>query len=245
MKRILLLSTLILTATLVFAQKEETRSLSSFEYISAHEGVDVYFKAGSKEEARIKASGVDLDEVLTEVSGGKLKIHLEGNNHRNVDVTVWVTYKSLKGVSASSAADIKGENKVTCNCEFKISASSAGDVYVEVKADDLDVSASSAGDVDAKVEIAGDIDASVSSAGGIEISGTARSLDATASSSGDFEGFDLTVDEADVSASSGGSIEITVKEQMDARASSGGDVRYRGNPRMDVSTSSGGSVKRS
>ncbi len=243
MKRITLLSTFIFAAMMGFAQNEETRSLSSFNYISAHEGIDVYFKSGSKEEARISARNIDLRDVLTEVEGGKLKIHLDGNKHNNVDVTVWVTYKKLNGVSASSAADIRGENRVITDGDFRVSASSAGDVEVDVKANNLDISASSAGDIEIKVEVK-DIDGGVSSAGGIEIEGTARSVDITASSSGDFEGFDLVCEEADVNASSGGSIEITVKEQLDARASSGGSIKCKGNPRMDVSTSSGGSVKK-
>ncbi len=243
MKRITLLSTFIFAAMIVFAQNEETRSLSSFNYISAHEGIDVYFKSGSKEEARISARNIDLRDVLTEVEGGKLKIHLDGNNHNNVDVTVWVTYKKLNGVSASSAADMRGENRIIADGDFRVSASSAGDVEVDVKANNLDISALSAGDIEIKVE-ANDVKCDVASAGNIEIKGTSKGLHASVSSSGDFEGFDLVCEEADVSASSGGSIEITVKEQLDARASSGGGIKYKGNPRMDVSTSGGGYLKK-
>ncbi|MEQ9007554.1 MAG: DUF2807 domain-containing protein, partial [Ekhidna sp.] len=89
MKKSLLITLLgIFVAGAALAQSEETRSLSSFSEISAHEGIDVFIKAGDKEEARIVSDSHDLDEVLTEVSGGRLKIHLEGNNHRNIDVDV-------------------------------------------------------------------------------------------------------------------------------------------------------------
>lgn len=243
MKKILL-STIILVAIGAFAQQKETRSLSSFNEVSAHEGVDVYLKKGSKEEARIEASNIDMEDILTEVSSGRLKIHLEGNRHRNVDVKVWVTYKSLKAVSASSAADIQAEGQIVASGDFRVDVSSAGDVELSVKAQDLDVRASSAGDCELEVDIES-LDASASSAGGIEISGSVKSIDVEVSSSGDFEGYDLPSETAEVSASSGGSAKVNVSEQLDARASSGGSIKYRGNPRMDISTSSGGSIRKS
>lgn len=235
---------LILISVLAFGQQKETRSLRSFSEVSAHEGIDVILKKGSKESARIEAENVDIEDVLTEIDGDRLKIHLDGKNHRNPDVTVWVTYVSLRAVSASSAADLRSDGQIVASGDFRVDVSSAGDIDLNVKADELDVRASSAGDCELKVDI-NKLDASVSSAGGIEISGTARELDVEVSSSGDFEGYDLPVKEAEVSASSGGSAEVTVSEQLDARASSGGSIRYRGNPRMDISTSSGGSIKKS
>lgn len=243
MKKILL-STIVLVAVGAFAQKKETRSLSSFNEVSVHEGIDVILKKGSKEEARIESDNIDLRDVLTEVSGGRLKIHLDGNNHRNVDVNIVVTYKSLRAVSASSAADIEAEEQIVASGDFRVDVSSAGDIELSIKADELEVRASSAGDCELEVDI-NELDASVSSAGGIEISGRVNSIDVEVSSSGDFEGYDLPCKRAEVSASSGGSAEVNVSEQLDARASSGGSIRYKGNPRMDISTSSGGSIKKS
>ena len=116
MKKSLLITLLgIFVAGAALAQSEETRSLSSFSEISAHEGIDVFIKAGDKEEARIVSDSHDLDEVLTEVSGGRLKIHLEGNNHRNIDVDVYVTYKSINAISASSAASLTAEGTIDAN----------------------------------------------------------------------------------------------------------------------------------
>jgi len=237
--------TLVLFAGLFANAQEETRKLSSFSEISVQEAIDAYIKSGDKEEIRIKTSGsIDLDEVLTDVSGGKLKIHLDGNSHRNVNVTVWVTYKSIKEVSVSSAASMVGQNTVNASGNFRIKVSSAGDLELSLKADDLDIDVSSAGDADLDVDVSS-IDASVSSAGDVEIEGSAKAQDINVSSSGDYDGDDLISEEVEVSASSGGSARVNVSEQLNARASSGGSVRYKGNPRMDVSTSSGGSIKKS
>ncbi|WP_462250864.1 head GIN domain-containing protein [Ekhidna sp.] len=237
----------ILVAGAAFAQSEETRNLSSFSEVSAHEGIDVILKEGSKEEARIVSDSHDLDEVLTDVSSGRLKIHLEGNNHRNIDVKVYVTYKSLNGISASSAASITSDGAINANGEdFDVDVSSAGDIEASIEnADEISIDASSAGDAVLEVE-ANEVNADVASAGDIEISGVAKSQDVEASSSGDYDGYDLESEEVEASASSAGSVRVQATKRLDARASSGGSVRYKGNPEyLDANSSSGGSVRKS
>lgn len=251
MKKSFLITLLgICVAATAFAQ-EETRNLSSFSEVSAHEGISVYLSEGNNESARVVINGgnVDLEDVMTEVSGDRLKIHIrdrKGWNNRNVDVDVFVKYKSLRGLRASSAASIEAEDVIKANGDFDVDVSSAGDVKAKITGiDELEVDASSAGDADLEVE-ADEIEANVSSSGGIEISGIARVQDIEASSSGDYEGYDLKSEEAEASASSGGSIEVNVSEKIRARASSGGSVRYEGDPKyVNADSSSGGRVKKS
>lgn len=236
----------ILVAGATFAQSEETRSLSSFSEVSAHEGIDVFLKEGNKEEARIVSDSHDLDEVLTDVSGGRLKIHLEGNNHRNIDVEVYVTYKSLNSISSSSASSITSEGTIDANGgDFDVDVSSAGDIIASIEnADEVSIDASSAGDAELKIQ-ANEIEADVSSAGDIEVEGTAKKQDIEASSSGDYYAFDLESEEVEASASSGGSIKVSVSADLDARANSGGSVKYKGNPKyLNANSNSGGSVRK-
>ncbi|MEO1254037.1 MAG: head GIN domain-containing protein, partial [Bacteroidota bacterium] len=237
----------ILVARFAFAQTEETRSLSSFSEVSANEAIDVYLQKGNREEAKVVASNIDLEDVLTEISGNRLKIHLDGNKWKNVDVEVYVTYKSLDAISASSAASVTSKGVIDANGDdFEVSVSSAGDIDVKIEnADELSVEAGSAGDARLEVD-AKEIEASVSSAGEIDISGIVEKQEVEASSSGDYNGYDLASEEADARASSGGSVRVNVSNKMDGRASSGGSVRYKGSPKyVNASSSSGGSVKKS
>jgi hypothetical protein len=245
MKKSILITLLgVFVAGFTFAQSEETRSLSSFSRISAQEAIDVFITQGNKEEARIVADNIDLEDVLTEVNGGRLKIHLDGNKWRNVDVEVYVTYKSISAISASSAASLTSQEQINASGDFDVDVSSAGDIKASIKADELSIDASSAGDAELEVDV-NEIEANVSSSGDVEVSGSARMQDIEASSSGDYDAYDVESEEVDVSASSGGSIKVNVSEKVDARASSGGNVRYKGSPRyVDVSSSSGGSVKK-
>lgn len=246
MKKSFLLTLIgIAVASLTFAQSKETRNLSSFSEISAQEGIDVFLTKGSREEVKIVAESVDADEVLTDINGGKLKIHLEGNSHNNVDVEVYVTYKSLDALQASSAASIFGKELITTSGDFEIDVSSAGDIRAKIKAGELKIDASSAGGVELEVEVDA-IRADVQSAGDVEVTGMAREQEVEVESSGDYDAEDIESESVNVEASSGGTIRVNVSSRIDGNANSGGTIKYKGSPKyVDVSTSSGGSIRKS
>ncbi len=106
------------------------------------------------------------------------------------------------------------------------------------------ISASSAGDI--KLEVyARRIDTNISSSGDITLDGEAEVLEADLSSAGDLNAYNLRVKEADVSVSSAGGADIYVTEKLVARASSAGNINYKGNPEnVNVHTSSAGSIRR-
>jgi hypothetical protein len=227
MKRItLILAAIGFSFGLTFAQQSETRSIGSFSGIKSGEAIDVYLKKGDKESVKVEVSGDNLGNVLTEVVGSNLKIHLRENSffRNNVNVKVYVTYVSLNRIYASSASNVFSEGVL--------------------KSDKLDIQGSSAADIELAIE-ANDVQVHASSAADIILEGTAKSINADASSSGEIDAYALQVESAEASASSAGSIKLSVSQALEAGASSGGSVRYRGNPtRTNTHSSSGGSVKK-
>lgn len=223
MKRIAVLVLITVFGTSVFAQKTATRKLEKFTAISASEGIDVTLVKGSSYEAKITASGIEMEDVLTEVSGGRLKIHLDGGNHRNIDVNVEVTFVSLNEIKASSAADIKSSSVIEADM-LEIDASSAADIDLKIKVKELHVDASSSAD--------------------ITLSGTADKQNIDISSAADYKAFELVSKEGDISASSAADANVNVTESLYASASSGASVRYKGNPdKVKEHSSSGGDVE--
>lgn len=207
------------------AQEVQERSVGSFDEIRVAEAIDVYIKPGSKESVRVEASGIALSEVLTDVSGGRLKIHLDEGRHRNHSVKVYVTFVELTGLSASSAAGIFSEGTINGD-ELEVKVSSAADIEIDVNVKELEASASSSGD--------------------LELSGKTIRLEVNASSAGGADAYDLEAESVRVRASSAGGVKVTATKEIDARASSGGSIRYRGNPsRSQTDSSSGGSVRKS
>lgn len=225
MRKFWALILIVFSFSIAEAQQTETRELGAFTGVKAAEGVDVFLTKGGKEQVKVEVTGTDPSNVVTEISGSYLKVHMKDGRYRSIDAKVYVTYVSLDKLSASSAGSIFSDGTIEART-MEISASSAGSIEVSVNTNSADVSSSSAGD--------------------IELKGKARSVTVDASSAGEIDAYDLEVEEVNAEASSGGSVKINVIESLDARASSGGSIRYRGNPdRSNTNSSSGGSVKKS
>jgi Putative auto-transporter adhesin, head GIN domain len=198
------------------------RNAEPFTGVSVSTGIDVYLKQGNNEAISVEADENLQEYILTEVRDGVLHVYTEVNIRKAERERVYVTMKEVNSVKTSSAGDVFGETPV--------------------KSDRLELSASSAGDI--KLEVyAKEIKADISSSGDITLTGETEMLNADLSSAGDLNAFDLKVREADVSASSAGDADINVSEKITARASSAGDINYMGNPRfVDSHSSSAGGV---
>jgi hypothetical protein len=215
---------LLCSVTVVLAQQSESRSVGSFKGVKVSEAIDVYLKKGDKESVKVEVTGVDLEDVLTEVSGEFLKVHMASGNYKNSNVKVYVTYVELTKLSASSAANIYSEGTIRGR-QMSISSSSAATVDVALETESLTVSASSAADV--------------------ELRGKGKSITVDASSAGEIDADDFEAEEANAEASSAGTVKLNATQSLDAHASSGGTIRYRGNPmKTNTNASSGGSVKK-
>ncbi|RLD24589.1 MAG: hypothetical protein DRI71_02140 [Bacteroidetes bacterium] len=226
MKRISILFLIaIVSFSTALAQSVETRSLGSFSKISVGEAITLILVPGSKNEAKIKAENIDLEDVETDVNGSRLKIGLSGSRHRNIDVTITLTYKSIEAINVSSAADVV--TKGTIKAEF------------------LDISVSSAGDADLDIN-AKEIDVNVSSAGTLSLSGKCLSQRVEVSSAGEYHGYDLVSEEVYAKASSAGSVRVNATKKVDAKASSAGSVKYKGDPaKVYINSNSGGHAGKS
>lgn len=223
--RIFLILSFIGIATVATAQQSENRSVGTFKGVKVAEGIDVYLKKGDKEALRVEVTGIKPSDVITEISGDYLKIHMQEGRYRDRTVKVYVTYVEINKLSASSASNIFADGPIKTK-ELSLSASSAATVDIQVDVDNLEVSASSAAD--------------------LELRGKARTVEIDASSAGEVDAYDLVADIVEVDVSSAGSAKVNAVKEINAQASSGGSIRYKGNPeRSNTNSSSGGSVKKS
>lgn len=203
---------------------KKERSAGSFSGVRVSTGIDVYLKQGDKMSLAVEADENLHEYIITEVNNGVLNVYTDANIREAEMKRVYVTMKEINYVSTSSAGDVIGETPVKTE-ELKLSASSAGDIKLEVYVKS--------------------IDADVSSSGDLTLTGEADVLDVSLSSAGDLNAFNLKVREADISVSSAGDADIYVTEKLTARASSAGDVNYRGDPKyIDAHSSSAGGIHR-
>jgi hypothetical protein len=203
---------------------KKEREARKFAGLRVSSGIDVYLKQGDKESIQVEADENLHEYILTEIRDGVLHVYSEANIMRAEMKRVYVTMKDINSLKTSSAGDIIGETPV--------------------KTDRLDLSASSAGDIKLEIYVK-EAEANISSSGDVTLTGVADILNADLSSAGDLNAYGLEVREADVSASSAGDADISVSERLRARSSSAGDINYRGNPKyVDAHSSSAGGVHR-
>ena len=225
MKSILLSITLSIFFLTACGQSKETRDLSSFSSVSVGEAIEVYLEKGSSEKAVLEVRGTDPENVITKVSGSHLKIHMDEGNWRNVDVTIWVTYKEINEIKISSAAKLIAKETIkTESMEIDVSSAAKGEIALNVS----------------------DLEIDISSAANLSLYGIVNSMEVDISSAGTLKAYELECREAEIDVSSAGTAKVNVTERIDADASSGGSIRYKGGPdKVYANSSSGGSVKKS
>jgi len=232
MKNTLLLAAATMLSLLAFSQNDVTldnnvqkRNVTGFHNIQVSDGIDLYFSQGSDAVAVSAANTSDRDRIVTEVSNGVLKIHMQKDGlHWNV------------------RGDRKLKAYVSCKVLDGLDASGGSDVYLKdiLKGDKLDMKLSGGSDLKGKVALG---DLSIMQSGGSDsyISGTASRLSVDASGGSDFHGYDLSAEECNVNASGGSDVYITANKALNVIASGGSDVSYKGAAAVRTQQSSGSS----
>lgn len=207
--------------------KTENRKASGFTGIKVSSGIDLYLKMGDTEKVTIVADDDIIDDLVTVVENGVLKIYIKDqvlnwNWGLNKERKAYVTVKTIESLSASAGSDVVSEG-VIAGENLKIDASSGSDLRMEVEVNSLELGTSSGSDA--------------------TLSGQAKNFDADASSGSDIYADDLKTKICKVEVSSGSDARVQVSDELYAHASSGGDIKYSGNPTLkDIHESSGGDV---
>ncbi len=203
---------------------EERTVSEDFNEVRGSAGLDVYLTQGDENKIMVEADENLLQYIETDIEDGKLHITTSENIGNSKSKKVYVTYKELIAVEASSGADVTG-NSVIKSENLSLKSSSGADLKVEVFAKDLIAKSSSGAD--------------------LEVSGKASSLRADASSGSELDAKELLVINCNAEASSGAGVTVNVKEKLETQVSSGGDINYYGNPiSVNSNESHSGSVNK-
>jgi len=270
MKKLILPLILVFLFVSANAQKRETRKVDSFTKISFRFPGKLYLTQGSPQKVEVEGKKEILEELETEVEGGKLIIGKEGSwfdwNWGNNDdrINVYITVPNIEALSVSGSGDIVGQNTINAN-DLDLNVSGSGSLFLDIEAKgDVEADVSGSGDIELKgkcrrfdsdvsgsgkvdlnLSIAERADFGVSGSGKIMADGSAQEVKATISGSGKVLAANLVADRCEVRISGSGDVEINVKSELDANISGSGSVSYKGNPSKVNSHASGsGSVKR-
>jgi hypothetical protein len=268
MKRILtLVATLAILSTTTFAQKRETRDVSTFTKISFRTAGTVYVKQGSPQKVEIEGSADALEKNKTNVENGKLSIGPDSNWNwsfgDNDKVTVYITVPNIEALSVSGSGDLIAQTKIT-STDLKLNVSGSGSLKADIEATEVDADVSGSGDVTLRgkcnslntdisgsgkvslnMAVAGEAEFDISGSGKVDASGTAQTVKAGITGSGKVLASNLVADKCKIHISGSGDVEINVKTELDARISGSGTVWYKGNPaRVNADSNGSGKVKK-
>ena len=203
-----LISTAILSLFLFsfssFAQTTVTRSLSSFDKIAVSGGYDkVILKEGSTESVTLEVSGIDPDNIKTEVKGSTLEIGMKKGSWSNFKAKITVTYKSIRELASSGSSDIVAESVI--------------------KGDEFDLATSGSGDFTGTFDVR-ELEVAISGSSDMTLKGRADEQEIAISGSGDINASELKGKEAEVAISGSGDVKLSVSGPVKTAVSGSGSV---------------------
>lgn len=240
----------------LWAQLTETRDLPTFQAVKNMSSMHVILQKGDKESARIESEKTPLDEIITEISDGELKVHFKERVRVIIgaqewtnkgSVTVYVTFKQLAGIRNSGSGLIECQDAIQAQ-NFDLKQSGSGIIKVgELDiAQNVEARVSGSGKLYAKsIKAGGTISTHMSGSGKMEIFGGAtRALEARVSGSGVIDCSEMSAVNADARVSGSGKLRLLVENHLEAKISGSGNILYKEKPQtVNADVSGSGRVR--
>jgi hypothetical protein len=230
MKKNVILSALIaltITSASALAQSvvKENRDVDGFTKVSFGVSGNLYINIGPEFKVVLEGDKDDLEDIITDVSGGRLVIKKENwRFNLNEKVTVNITMPEVEGLGVSGSGRAEIRDVVKTN-DLNLSVSGSGKLYTT----DIQVS---------------NLDCSISGSGNINVGGgSIGECNLSISGSGNYTGESAKIGYADISISGSGNCTCYVTETLKGGISGSGNVSYLGDPKIDVRISGSGKVR--
>lgn len=202
----------------------ETRTISAFDQLDVSDGIEVELQKGEKQEITITASGIDLDQIVSDVDKRRLELEVDGSKPKASTVKVVITYLQLNEIEVSSGAKVFVIEPIE-NKDIDLTVASNGYLEIEVKAENLMLEA----ETNAKMFV----------------KGTAVNLDYNAFTNAEIDGEKLVVEHAEVRTNTNASGVFEVTASLKGTAATRGRINYKGDPKIiDVKESIGGAIEK-
>lgn len=137
----------------VLAQQytEESRVVTDFSAIEVGGIAVVNLQQGVEESIDIRASGIPISDIRTEIVGSVLHIYTVGR-HNGEDIEINITFDDLNLISVDGAAEVYFTGEVESE-NFQIFTQGAGEIEgLSIDADTVFVSINDAGNADIQVD---------------------------------------------------------------------------------------------
>lgn len=226
----------------------DTRAVGNVSAIDVSGPLEVNVRVGPAPSLQVDADSNLLPLIRTEVTGGTLRMWVEGSVRSNNSLRVSYTVPSLTQVRASGSgrltiSELNGE-------PLDFSKSGSGSVSLSGRVSQLDLQQSDSGQVNASALRTGDanvtlngsgrmslgqvqgnaLTANVHGSGSLQASGSVAALNAHVHGSGGANLTSLASDRADLTTNGSGDITATVRRALIAQTNGSGRITVYGNP---------------
>ncbi len=197
----------------------------SFTSVKVSNGIQLYLSKADAE--AIVTSAVEKsyrDGIKTEIENGELHIFYEGEKSwigRNRRLSVYVAYKNLEYITASSATNVIVAGIMDLPL-LNIKLSGASNLKGQINIASLNVKCSGASDM--------------------KLSGASKNMNIECSGASDVNAYELIVDNCTVKASGASDVHITANIAITANASGASNIFYKGDAVLKEKNSSGASI---
>jgi len=131
---------------------EQKREVAPFNSIYTSGPINVYIQQNENESVVIRSDSNILENVITEVVNGELKIYNKGRIEHERVLDVYVNYKSLDSIHASGPSTITGRG-ILSSSKLKIKMSVSAEIKLQLENDLLNLVMNDA----ANVQLAGKV----------------------------------------------------------------------------------------
>jgi hypothetical protein len=215
---------IFLFSTKGFSQNTEKRALVDFSKIDVWGNIKIEFQKGDTNTVIIDAGAVPLEEIVTEIKNGMLKIKMRSNLFKETEINLKITYKEISEVKANASAELKFLDQIVGET-IKIESIGGARVVLNVDLKNSDLTAYQGGQIDIK--------------------GKSEFSKIFANSGGILSGTNLITQEANIKLNTGGKAEITVNQKLVARVNTKSSLSYFGKPEIEeIKASLGASVSK-
>jgi hypothetical protein len=224
MKTSTVIIALVLAAGTYSAQTKQTRDVSGFHSLKVSSAIKVVLTMGDKESVVVEAKDDVLSKIKSEVKGGVLLLHCEGEIKNGSEMTAYVTAKQIKDLDVSGASQLKLTNTLEGD-KLEVEASGAASLNLDLKVKTLDA----------------DIDGATM----LKVTGVATALKVEVEGASEFKGSDLKSEEVEIEASGASHASVIANKNIKIHATGASNVTYKGQPEVkELNTSGAATVKK-
>ncbi|TMU50939.1 head GIN domain-containing protein [Flagellimonas algicola] len=208
MKKLLLLS-LILSSSVLFAQRTIDTEVGEFNEIKVFDLIEVNLIQSDENRIVIKGRNVDDIKWMNKKGVLKLRMQLE-KKFTGEDTFIEVYYTGLDVIDGNEGAQITCNELVTKN-NLELRAQEGARIRIGMDVENVDIRAVTGGIVEA--------------------TGLANNQSIVLNTGGIFDGRDLRTSNTDIKISAGGEADVFASEVVDINVRAGGDVNVYGKPK--------------